>query len=154
MKDTVIDTFLAYGLGITVWFFGGLDEPFKILLGFAVIDYFSGVSAAVAEGQLNSHTGFKGIIKKCVMFALVGAANLAGGLIGGSDAVRTVVILFYIGNEGLSIMENAFRLGVPFPEVLKSRFEQFRDENKGQKGGDEDVCSSERNIGNGTGISV
>ena len=147
MKDTVIDTFLAYGLGVIIWFLGGIDEPLKILLGCAVIDYLSGVSVAFSECKLNSRIGFKGILKKCVMFSLVGISNLIGGLISGGEAVRTIVILFYIGNEGLSIMENAFKLGVPFPKALREKFEQFRAENKetAQKGGEGDVSSPDSN---------
>ena len=139
MRELITDFITAYIIALMAWFFGGLDGFIKVLLAFSVVDYFSGLAVAWTERKINSRVGFKGILKKCVMFSLVGIANLLGGLIGGSDAVRTVVILFYIGNEGISIMENAFRLGVPFPKALRDKFEQFRDDNKeddSQKGGE------------------
>ena len=130
MTDNLIDFFSAAFIGIIAWFFGGLDGFIKVLLAFSVVDYLSGVAVAWSQHYLSSRIGFNGILKKCVMFALVGIANLVDKtFLGSNDAVRTVVVLFYIGNEGVSIMENAYKLGVPFPDVLKKRFLQFIKDN-------------------------
>ena len=126
MNDTFIDFFSATFIGIIAWFFGGLDGFIKVLLAFSVVDYLSGVAVAWSQHKVSSRIGFHGILKKCVMFSLVGVANLIDNtFLGNSDAVRTVVVLFYVGNEGISIMENAYALGVPFPDVLKKHFLQF-----------------------------
>lgn len=127
MNETWFDFVFGSFIGVMAWFFGGVDAFIKVLAAMSVVDYFSGVAAAGAEGKINSRIGVKGILKKCVMFSLVGVANIVGSLIGGSDAVRTAVVLFYISNEGISIMENAYKLGVPFPKVLREKFEQLRD---------------------------
>ncbi len=57
------------------------------------------------------------------MFSFVGIAHILDKyMLGDTQALRTAVCLFYIGNEGLSIIENADNLGVPFPKALKDRF--------------------------------
>ena len=129
MEETWIDFILGSIIGVTAWFFGGMDGFIKVLIALSVIDYFSGVAVAWVERRICSRVGFKGILKKCVMFSLVGVANLIDKqFLGGSDAVRTAVVLFYVGNEGLSIMENAFKLDVPFPKALQKHFLQFKTE--------------------------
>ena len=126
MNQDFLDFIFASFIGIMAWFFGGLDGFFQVLLAFSVVEYLSGVAVAWAKHQISSRIGFNGILRKSVMFALVGVANLVDNtFLGSSDAVRTVVVLFYIGNEGISIMENAYTLGVPFPDALKKRFLQF-----------------------------
>ena len=126
MTDDLLGFIYAAFIGIIAWFFGGLDGFIKVLLAFSVVDYFSGVAVAFVQRNISSKIGFNGILRKSVMFSLVGIANLVDHtFLGSSDAVRTVVVLFYIGNEGVSIMENAYKLGVPFPDALKKRFLQF-----------------------------
>ncbi len=134
MEETWIDFILGSVVGLSAWFFGGLDGFVKVLLALSVVDYFTGVAVAFVERSINSRVGFNGIIKKCVMFSLVGVANLIDKqFLGGADAVRTAVALFFVGNEGLSIMENAFRLNVPFPKALRKHFEQFATEKDDDK---------------------
>ena len=126
MTDDLLGFIYAAFIGIMAWFFGGLDGFIKVLLAFSVVDYFSGIAVAFVQRNISSKIGFNGILRKSVMFSLVGIANLVDHtFLGSSDAVRTVVVLFYIGNEGVSIMENAYKLGVPFPDALKNRFLQF-----------------------------
>ncbi len=127
MSETWLDFISASVIGVMVWFFGGLDDSLKVLIAMSIVDYCSGVSVAWMKGIVNSRTGFSGILKKIIMFSLVGVGNLIDRLLpGGSDAVRTVVVLFFVANEGLSIMENASKLGVPFPTALKKHFEQLQ----------------------------
>ena len=118
-----MDFGLASIIGLLGWFFGGLDGFLKVLIAFAVIDYISGTSLAFVDGVLSSKAGFKGILRKCVMLSFVGIAHLLDKyLLGGTAVVRTAVILFYVGNEGISIIENADSLGIPIPQMLKDRF--------------------------------
>ena len=59
---------------------------------------------------------------------IVSIANVINHeMLGDSDALRGGIIVFFISNEGLSIIENAIDLGVPFPESLKERFLSWRD---------------------------
>ena len=53
------------------------------------------------------------------------------------DAARAFVIWFFIGNEGLSIIENAANAGVPIPQKLRDKLEQLqleKDERGSEKG--------------------
>ncbi|MBQ3347451.1 MAG: phage holin family protein [Synergistaceae bacterium] len=112
------------------WFFGGLDAAFSLLVVLAVIDYLSGLCVGWLHDNLSSASGFKGIARKCFMFALVGIANLIDNYTGRQPlAAKTVVCLFYISNEGISIMENSHKLGVPIPEVLSKHFAALNGKN-------------------------
>ena len=63
-----------------------------------------------------------------MIFLLVGVANVMDMLLfGQADTLRTAVIMFYIANESLSIIENAIKLNVPIPDALKDKLKQFHD---------------------------
>ena len=128
MNDTALDFALASIIGVMGWFFGGLDGFVKVLLTFTVIDYLSGMAVAIwVKHNLSSSAGFKGIFRKCLMFSFVGIAHVLDKyMLGDSQLLRTAVCVFYIGNEGLSIIENADALGVPFPKALKDKFLELK----------------------------
>ena len=42
-------------------------------------------------------------------------------------------MLFYAGNEGISIIENAEKLGVPIPKFLHGKFLTFTEDNEKQE---------------------
>lgn len=111
-------------------FFGGMDGLLYTLVALMVIDYITGVVVAIVEERLSSEIGFKGIAKKVFMLLLVGIANLLDlhVLGGGASAIRTAVILFYIANEGISILENASVMGLPIPEKLKDALLQLKED--------------------------
>jgi toxin secretion/phage lysis holin len=107
--------------GFLGWYLGGADSFLYALLVFVAIDYLTGVMCAVQDRKLSSKIGYKGIFKKVTMFLLVGIAHMIDSQIIGHDSVfRSVVIFFYIANEGISILENAVHLGLPVPERLRA----------------------------------
>ena len=118
-------------IGAIIGFFiGGADGLIRALIIFAVVDYITGVAAAAIEHKLNSEIGFKGITKKLLLFCIVGVAHVLDLYVIGSGAVcRSAVVLFYIANEGLSIIENSARCGLPIPEKLKIILEQLKESN-------------------------
>lgn len=100
-------------------------------MAFVVIDYITGVMVAVLEKKLSSNIGFKGIFKKMLIFIFVGIGHIIDfHIIKNGSAVRTAVIFFYLSNEGLSIVENATRIGLPVPEQLKAVFKELRKEDE------------------------
>ena len=110
------------------WFIGGNDILLYALIAFVVVDYITGVLCAVIEKNLASAIGFRGIFQKVMIFLLVGIANVLDTKILGAGAMlRSAVIFFYIANEGISILENAGRMGLPIPEKLKAVFRQLKD---------------------------
>lgn len=117
--------FSAFG-GFIGWFLGGNDGFIYALLAFVVIDYITGIMCAIADKELSSEVGFKGIFKKVLIFALVGIGNLLDiYILGQAGILRNVVIFFYLSNEGVSILENASHLGLPVPEKLKEILKQL-----------------------------
>ena len=128
MKD-VIDFLTASIVGFAAYFFGGLDGFMQVLMILVVIDYISGVIAAGMRHEISSAAGFNGIARKVFIFALVGISHVIDQqFLGDSATLRTAVCMFYIGNEGVSILENADKLGIPLPKVLMKNFRQFRQE--------------------------
>lgn len=110
---TVIGGWLGY-------FLGGCDGLIVALVVFVVMDYVTGVMCAIADKNLSSEVGFKGICRKVLIFILVGIANILDvQIIGTGSVLRTAIIFFYISNEGVSLLENASHLGLPVPEKLK-----------------------------------
>lgn len=117
--------FSAFG-GFVGWFLGGNDGFIYALMAFVVIDYITGIMCAIADKELSSEVGFKGICKKVLIFALVGIGNLLDiYILGQAGILRNVVIFFYLSNEGVSILENASHLGLPVPEKLKEILKQL-----------------------------
>lgn len=110
------------------YFLGGCDGLLIALVMFVVMDYISGVMCAIADKNLSSEVGFKGICRKVLIFILVGIANILDvQVIGTGSVLRTAIIFFYISNEGVSLLENAAHLGLPVPEKLKFVLKQLHD---------------------------
>ena len=125
--NTIQLAFAAVG-GWLGYFLGGCDGLLYALLAFVVIDYITGVMYAIADKNLSSEVGFKGICRKVLIFLLVGIANVLDvQVIGTGSVLRTAVIFFYISNEGVSLLENAAHLGLPVPEKIKTVLEQLHD---------------------------
>jgi len=113
------------------WFLGGLDGLIYALVAFVVIDYLTGLMAAVLEKKLSSEVGFRGIFKKILIFLFVGIGHIIDShILHNGSAVRTTVIFFYISNEGISILENSSKIGLPIPDKLKMVLEQMRKEDE------------------------
>ena len=129
---TAIQTaFTALG-GFIGWFLGGTDGFLYALIAFVVIDYITGVFCAIADKSLSSEVGFKGICRKVLIFVLVGIGNIIDVyVLGDSSVLRTAVIFFYLSNEGVSLLENASRLGLPIPDKLKEVLSQLHDKGDG-----------------------
>lgn len=133
----------AFG-GVIGGFIGGMDGFLYTLIAFVVIDYITGLMCAIVEKNLNSETGARGIFKKVVIFLLVGIANMIDVNVIQSGAIlRTAVIFFYLSNEGISILENAGRLGLPIPNKLRAVLAQLRDD--AEKDPDEDLMEGDDN---------
>jgi len=116
------------------WFLGGWDGLLYALVAFTIVDYVTGVLCAIVEKKLSSEIGMRGIIKKVLIFLLVGIAHILDAFIlGNGGAVRSAVIVFFLSNEGLSILENACRAGLEVPPKMKEILSQLHG---GKKKGD------------------
>ncbi|MES5939007.1 MULTISPECIES: phage holin family protein [unclassified Bacillus cereus group] len=121
--DVLMKTCVVTFGGFCGYFLGGWDTTLKVLVIMAAIDYLTGVIAAGFNGELKSKVGFKGIAKKVVLFLLVAAAAQADAIVGTNSALREATIFFFIGNELLSLLENAGRMGILLPSALTNAVE-------------------------------
>lgn len=122
MKNWILEVFSIIATGF-VYLVGGIDYSLIALLIIMALDYITGVISAVYNKELSSRIGAKGILKKVLMLCIIGLAVIVDRLTGETGAVRTLVIYYYVANEGISILENLVECDVPFPdkvlEVLK-----------------------------------
>ena len=108
------------------------------------VDYISGLIVAACHrspntegGGLSSEAGFIGLAKKGFILILILLATVLDDLIGnGTSVFQSSLTLYYIANEGLSILENAGLMGVRYPEKLRKALEAMRE--KEEKPPDED----------------
>lgn len=118
--------------GFLCQWLGGWDVILKALLVLIVLDYVTGVLKAIATKSLSSQIGFNGLIRKVVIFIVVATAVTVQSVIGDAVPLREIVIIFFICNEGISLLENASEF-VPIPEKLKETLIQLRDKEQGAK---------------------
>ena len=105
--------------------FGPWSDSFETLLILMVIDYITGISAAYINPnmKLDSSKCGAGALKKVVILLII-ATTYRIDLIGQTMA-KDVVLLFFIGREALSVLENAANCGLPIPQKLKDTLAQF-----------------------------
>ena len=115
----IIQTTAAVLSGIFGFLWGGFDGLLYALITFMILDYLSGVIVAIAHKELSSEVGFKGIAKKVLIMALVAVGHILDmHILGGGAVCRSAVIGFYLANEGISILENAAKLGLDYIKSL------------------------------------
>ena len=130
---TAIQIVIAAIGGWLGYFLGGCDGLLYALVAFVVADYVTGVMCAISDHTLSSAVGFKGICRKVLIFTLVGIANILDvQVIKSGSVLRTAVVFFYLSNEGISLLENAGHLGLPYPKKLKDVLEQLNDKGENE----------------------
>ena len=130
MKEPFITSIGAMGAGFVTTLFGGWDRSLEVLLIFIVLDYLSGVAAAIKSKTLKSSVGYEGLIKKAVIFLIVILAAQLDRITGNPAGLfRTATAFFFMANEGLSILENVGELGVKLPGFIKNVLVKLRDDN-------------------------
>lgn len=103
-----------------IWLVGGFDVALSCLLVAIVIDYISGLIKAYNTKTLSSSIGFRGILKKVGILLIVMLSVLVDRITIDNGGVRTLVIYYFVANEGLSVIENLAQAGLPVPKSLKN----------------------------------
>jgi toxin secretion/phage lysis holin len=117
--------FSLMGTILTSWL-GGWDMLIQMLVFFVVLDYITGVLSGIKNKNLSSDVMYWGGIRKAITLVVIMIAFMFDMLLNNSEPVfRTIAIYFYIGREGLSIIENLSKLGVPLPAFIKSTINQI-----------------------------
>nr|WP_319217348.1 phage holin family protein [uncultured Trichococcus sp.] len=128
------DISIAFGIvgGSLAWLVGGWDVLLWTLVGFIILDYLTGLAKAWKTKTLSSEIGFEGLVKKMMILVMIVVANFLQRLIGDAVPLREIVILFFISNEGISLLENA-AMFITVPDQLRDALLQLRDEDKEEK---------------------
>lgn len=100
---------------------GGMDSMIYALIALCIVDYITGMFTAFKTGQWDSSTGFRGILKKFVIFAVVALCNCIDTAMG-MHILRQMAICAYALNEAGSIIENVDRAGYGqyIPNVIRN----------------------------------
>ena len=136
IKHTIIGLLAVAGSAFT-YLVGEWDTAMQTLIVFMGVDFICGLivagvfhnSGKTEMGALDSRASFKGLCRKVVIILSVITASYLDRILGDAGFTRTAVIMFFIANEGLSIVENLALMGVPFPDKVKTALEQLKAEN-------------------------
>ena len=126
MKDMICAGIGAVG-GWISWLLGGWDTAVVTLVIFMAIDYISGLAVAgvfhasrkTDSGALESRAGWKGLCKKAMTLLFVLVAHRLD-LVIGTTYIRDAVVIAFVANELISIVENAGLMGVPLPAAIEN----------------------------------
>lgn len=125
MKHLISNVFSVI-LTTIVYLLGGVDIALQSLLIVIVIDYITGIASAIYNKELSSKIGFKGIIKKFSYLLVVALSVVIDNLLGQSGLIRSLVIYFFVANDGLSIIENMAEMNIKLPQKLIDTLEQIK----------------------------
>ena len=129
----ICKTALGVAGSALIWAFGKWDTAIQTLLIFMAVDYLTGLAVAgfwrkspkTKTGGLNSTAGLKGLLRKCAVLCMVLIANMLDRVTG-TNFVRDAVIIAYIINEAVSIIENIGIMGVPVPKALVNAIDALK----------------------------
>lgn len=122
----LINNVISVVLTTFVYLVGGFDIAIQSLLIIIVIDYLTGIASAIYNKELSSKIGLKGILKKFCYLLVVALSVVIDKLVGQSGLIRSLVIYFFVANDGLSIIENMAEMNVKLPQKLIDVLEQIK----------------------------
>lgn len=140
MKMSLLSIIGALG-GIIASAFGGWDAALTTLLIFMGMDYITGLIVAgvfhksnkTKTGSLESKAGWKGLCRKCVtLFMVLIACRL--DILMGSTYIKDAVVIAFIVNETISIIENAGLMGIFIPPPITKAIEMLKKQGGGDNG--------------------
>lgn len=140
MKDTFCMAVGALGAAIAS-LYGGLDAALQTLILFMAVDYVTGLIVAGVfhaspksrTGALESRAGWKGLIRKGETLLIVLVACRLDAVMA-TSFVRDAVVIGFICNETISIVENAGLMGLPIPAALTKAVDILKQRSEEQKG--------------------
>jgi len=131
--DTLYTTVVGGLVSAFVYLVGGVDKLFIAFAIFLGLDYATGILAAIYKDEVRSRKGMWGLVRKGVMIVLVIVAHQLD-IVAGNEAhfMRNAMIMFLIGIEGISVLENLDRLGVKTPKFINSYLKKIAADDEGK----------------------
>lgn len=129
--DTLWNTVTGGAFMSAAYLFGGVDHFVIALIIIMAADYLTGIIVAFFfKKNVESKRAFKGLMKKTAMLIAVIVANQLDLVSGsGGHFMRNAMILFLIGMEGISFIENLGHMGVRVPVQISNAFAQLKELN-------------------------
>ena len=131
MMKITLNNSMSVILTTFIYLLGGVDVALQCLLVMIILDYISGIASAIYNKNLDRKIGLKGILKKFMYLIIVCVSVIIDKIVGNTGVVRTLVIYFFVANDGLSIIENMGKMGIPLPKKLIDTLNQLK--NKGDE---------------------
>jgi toxin secretion/phage lysis holin len=129
--DTLWVAITGGGISSIAYLLGGIDNLLIAFVILMTLDYLTGVAAAFYDKNVSSKNAFHGLMKKGAMFSLVIVATQLDIVLGNEGKfVRYAILMFLIGTEGISLIENLGRLDIKVPQFLSNRFSQLKDDHE------------------------
>lgn len=125
MKEFICSLLSTIGY-LFIYLVGGWDVALQCLVIAIALDYISGIMKAYINKTLSSRIGMRGLIKKLGLLIIVMVGTLVDRATGNTGAVRTLVIYYFVANEGLSILENLGQAGIPIPQSVKKALKALK----------------------------
>lgn len=129
MKNAITIALSSIGTFL-IYIFGGWDIALQCLVIAIALDYISGLIKAYNTKTLSSKIGIKGLLKKVGILCIVALSVLVDRITGETGAIRTLVIYYFVANEGLSILENLGQAGLPIPSSIRKALQALKKESK------------------------
>ena len=127
--DNKVDIQIQSFKHIQDFFYSGDEKFLYFLIILMCVDIVSGFGKAVKNENLWSKRSFRGIAKKTLIFCIIILANVIDMILNLNGALITLTVLYYIANEGVSIVENCAEMGILVPEEIKNKLKVMNDEN-------------------------
>ncbi|MDO4618441.1 MAG: phage holin family protein [Clostridia bacterium] len=138
MKNIVLTITGVVGSALSI-LFGGLDSILLTLFICMAIDYITGFCVAAVfkkspkteSGALESRAGYKGLVRKGMVLLVVLISNRLD-IVMGTNFIKDGVIVAYIVNDMVSIVENVGLMGVPMPKQIIKAIDILKEKNDEQ----------------------
>lgn len=104
----------------------GQAELLAVLTVFILLDYLSEIMVVIVKKKVTRGIGIEGVMKRGAVFIVILLAGLLDAyVIRNGNAITVSIILFYLAYEGKAVLKNLYKLGLPFPEVMKNMLEKM-----------------------------
>lgn len=127
--DTLYTSLVGGSMAWIAYLLGGIDHLVKAFIIFMAIDFALGLMVSFVKKKTDSKKAFIGLIKKTAMILMVIAAVQLDAATESGTFMRNAMILFLIGMEGISMVENLGKLGIKVPKFLSNALTQLQVDN-------------------------
>lgn len=129
-KVITIKVGIAAALTALANLLGGADVWLYTLIGFTIVDFFTGILKAILTKTMHLDALYKGGVRKLLIYVTVGVATaLDSLLLEDAPILRNIAMGYYVATEGLSILENIALCGIPFPKKLRETMLKLKSDN-------------------------